>query len=75
MVMTNVENDKSEFAQGALKLLKRQCPLSVKSTFYALNEVQNYSSIEECLKLEFRFVRCKPEGKEFLRRHTRCGDR
>ncbi len=64
-VMTNVESDKSEFAQGALKLLKRQCPLSVKSTFYALNEVQNYTSIEECLKLEFRFCAASLKGKNF----------
>lgn len=64
-VMANVEADKSEFAQGALKLLKRQCPLSVKSTFHALREVESYTSVEQSLQLEFRFCAASLKGKNF----------
>lgn len=64
-VMANIEADDSEFAQGALKLLKRQCPLSVKSTFYALREVQKFSKLEDSLALEFRFCAASLKGKNF----------
>jgi len=64
-VMQLIETADTEFAAGALKLLNRQCPLSVKSTFYALNEVQNYNSIEQCLQLEFRFCAASLQGTNF----------
>jgi len=64
-VMANVEADRSEFAQGALKLLKRQCPLSVKSTFYALAQVESYTRVEQSLQLEFRFCAASLKGKNF----------
>ncbi len=64
-VLANIEANGSEFAQGALKLLRRQCPLSVKSTFHALREVQNYTSVEQSLQLEFRFCAWSLRGKNF----------
>jgi len=64
-VIANVESDESEFALGAMKLLKRQCPLSVKSTFRALREVESYTCVEQCLQLEFRFCAASLHGKNF----------
>ncbi len=64
-VMANIEADQSEFGQRALKLMKRQCPLSVKSTFYALREVQQFSRVEQSLQLELRFCAASLNGKNF----------
>lgn len=54
--MAAIEADESEFAQKALKVLKRQCPLSVKSTFRAIYAAKELDSIEPCLGQEFRFA-------------------
>ncbi|MGJ8527361.1 enoyl-CoA hydratase/isomerase family protein [Maritalea sp.] len=64
-VLANIEADGSAFAQGALKLLKRQCPLSVKSTFYALQKAANFSSVEQSLQLELRFCAASLQGENF----------
>ncbi len=54
--MAAIETDQSEFGQKAQKVLKRQCPLSVKATFRAINAAKEMDDIEDCLGQEFRFA-------------------
>jgi enoyl-CoA hydratase len=51
-----IEADDSEFGQKTHKVLLRQCPLSVKSTFWAINAAKDLPNIEECLGQEFRYA-------------------
>jgi enoyl-CoA hydratase len=59
-------NSGSEWAADALKGLRRAAPLSAASTFEALRRAQDFSSIEQCLALEYRFSHRVLEGHDFL---------
>ncbi|GAB4347897.1 MAG: enoyl-CoA hydratase/isomerase family protein [Oricola sp.] len=56
----------SEWAASALKALRRTAPLSVASTFEAVRRAEGFSSIEQCLALEYRFSHRVLEGHDFL---------
>lgn len=56
----------SKWAAPTLKALRRAAPLSVASTFEALRRAEGFSSVEECLALEYRFSHRVLEGHDFL---------
>jgi len=56
----------SEWAASALKGLRRAAPLSAASTFEALRRAEGFTSIEQCLALEYRFSHRVLEGHDFL---------
>lgn len=57
--------DETEFAQKTLKLLNRQCPLSVKSTYRAIQDAKGMDGIEPCLAQEFRYADASLRGFNF----------
>jgi enoyl-CoA hydratase/carnithine racemase len=61
-----LEADGSDWAQGALKAIRRNCPLSVACAFEGVRRAREMTRIEDALALEYRFVfRCMEDG-EFL---------
>ena len=61
-----LEGDGSDWAAGALKAIRRNCPLSVACAFAGVRRAREMTRIEDALALEYRFVfRCMEEG-EFL---------
>ncbi len=56
----------SDWAAGALKAIRRNCPLSVACALEGVRRAREMTRIEDALALEYRFVfRCMEEG-EFL---------
>ncbi|MEL6476266.1 MAG: enoyl-CoA hydratase/isomerase family protein [Pseudomonadota bacterium] len=56
----------SDWADGALKALGRNCPLSVACTLAMVRRAKGFSRVEQALAQEYRFIwRCMEEG-EFL---------
>jgi len=56
----------SHWAASALKALRRAAPLSVASTFKALRRAEDFTSIEQCLALEYRFSHRVLANHDFL---------
>ncbi|MEP0520597.1 MAG: enoyl-CoA hydratase/isomerase family protein [Hyphomicrobiales bacterium] len=54
--LEKLSNDGNEWASKTLTFLRKNAPLSVASTFYAIREASCLDTLEECLALEYRFA-------------------
>ncbi len=58
-----LETDENEWASTQAKLIRRACPLSVACTWQMVKAAHTFGSIEQALKLEYRFTwRSMDEG-------------
>ena len=65
-ILRALRADGSDFAQGAIKALGRQSPLSVACTIEMIHRIRGADTIERALDLEYRFVWRSAEDGDFI---------
>lgn len=63
--LQEMAKDGNEWAEKTHAILRRNAPLSVGATFAAINRAKQFSSLEECLALEYRFAHRAAAGQDF----------
>lgn len=65
-VVTQLETAGGDFAEAALKAVRRNSPLAMASALAMLDQLQGEDDIREALKLEYRFTSRAMEHGDFL---------
>jgi enoyl-CoA hydratase len=65
-VVKALESAGTPFATGAAAAIRRNSPLSVATAFEAVRRARSLSTIEECLRQEYRFTYRSQDVAEFL---------
>jgi enoyl-CoA hydratase len=56
-ILSELENQESAFARATVQRILGNSPTSVKLTLRALREARSFSSLQACLRLEYRLMR------------------
>jgi len=65
-IITSLEADGDDWELNAAKLMRRNCPLSVACGVEIVRAARNSQTIEDILKLEYRFTHRSMEHGDFL---------
>lgn len=65
-IIRSLEADGDDWETNAAKLMRRNCPLSVACAIEIVREARNAQTIEEVLKLEYRFTHRSMSHGDFI---------
>ncbi|MGH1417728.1 MAG: enoyl-CoA hydratase/isomerase family protein [Hyphomicrobiaceae bacterium] len=63
--LQEMAKDGDEWAEKTYAILRRNAPLAVAATFEAINAAKKFSSLEQCLALEYRFAHRAAASHDF----------
>lgn len=66
LIVQSLEEDDSEWAATAAKLMRRNCPLSVACAVDIVRQARELKTLEEILRLEYRFTYRSMSHGDFL---------
>jgi len=65
-IIGSLENDQDDWEANAAKLMRRNCPLSVACAVEIVRKARKLNSIEDILRLEYRFTHRSMSHGDFL---------